>query len=211
MSLPKRSFLTGESIWIMNRQAELERKTTETAIRMQLDIDGTGQRNIATGIPFFDHMLNLFAAHGLFDLTVAAQGDIEIDGHHTVEDVGLCLGDAFSKALGDRKGINRYGHAVVPMDEALAEVTVDLSNRPYWYFDLPEALTYAGPFSATLTKEFLRAFATRCGMNLHVTVRYGENDHHIIEAVFKALGRAMREAVHTNPLISGVLSTKGVL
>lgn len=195
----------------MNRHAELERKTTETAIRIQLDIDGSGQRNIATGVPFFDHMLNLFCAHGLFDLTLAAQGDIEIDAHHTVEDVGLCLGDAFSQALGDRKGIQRYGHAVVPMDEALAEVTIDLSNRPYWHFDFPEAIAYAGAFSASLTKEFLRAFATRGGMNLHVTVRYGENDHHIIEAVFKALGRAMGEAVRRDPRFSGVPSTKGVL
>jgi imidazoleglycerol-phosphate dehydratase len=203
--------------WIGNtpmsytRRTELERKTSETAVRVQLDIDGTGQRSISTGIPFFDHMLNLFAAHGLFDLSLAAQGDIEIDFHHTVEDVGLCLGEAFSNALGDRKAICRYGHAVVPMDEALAEVTIDLSNRPFWHFDFPERLEYIGAFPAALAKEWLRAFATRCGMNLHVTIRYGENDHHIIEAVFKALGRALSQAVTLNPRITGVPSTKGSL
>lgn len=193
------------------RQSELERKTSETAVRVQLDIDGTGKRNISTGIPFFDHMLNLFAAHGLFDLTIAAQGDIDIDFHHTVEDVGLCLGEAFTKALGDRKGIQRYGHAVVPMDEALAEVTIDLSNRPFWHFDFPERLEYAGAFPAALAKEWLRAFATRGGMNLHVAIRYGENDHHIIEAVFKALGRALGQAVTLNPRITDIPSTKGSL
>jgi imidazoleglycerol-phosphate dehydratase len=195
----------------MNRISEIERKTNETAIQVRLNLDGRGECSVSTGVPFFDHMLSLFSAHGLFDLHIQGAGDIEIDYHHTVEDVGLCLGDAFDMALGDRKGIRRYGHAVIPMDETLASVTVDLSKRPYWKFDTPESLEYVGAFNLSLTKEFLRAFATRCGMNLHVHVRYGENEHHVMESIFKALGRSLDQASLEDPRISGVPSTKGVL
>lgn len=195
----------------MNRIGDIERKTAETDIQIHLNIDGKGDRTVSTGIPFFDHMLSLFAAHGFFDLHVTARGDIDIDYHHTVEDVGLCLGDAFDTALGDRKGIKRYGHAVVPMDETLAEVTIDLSKRPFWRFNTPEKLEYAGNFNLSLTKEFLRAFATRCGMNLHVNVFYGDNDHHVMEAIFKALGRSLDDASTHDSRIAGILSTKGSL
>jgi imidazoleglycerol-phosphate dehydratase len=156
-------------------------------------------------------MLSLFAAHGFFNLDITARGDIDIDYHHTVEDVGLCLGDAFDTALGDRNGIKRYGHAVVPMDETLAAVTIDLSKRPFWRFNTPEKLEYAGNFNLSLTKEFLRAFATRCGMNLHVNVFYGDNDHHVMEAIFKALGRSLDDASTHDSRITGILSTKGSL
>ncbi|MFZ3045465.1 MAG: imidazoleglycerol-phosphate dehydratase HisB [Desulfatirhabdiaceae bacterium] len=195
----------------MKRIADIERKTSETHIHIHLNMDGNGTRTISTGIPFFDHMLSLFAAHGFFDLDVNARGDIDIDYHHTVEDVGLCLGDAFDKALGDRKGIKRYGHAVVPMDETLAAVTIDLSKRPFCQINTPEKLEYTGPFNISLTKEFLRALATRCGMNLHVNVFYGENDHHVMEAIFKALGRSLDDASTRDLRIAGILSTKGSL
>lgn len=195
----------------MKRIADIERKTSETHIHIHLNMDGNGTRTISTGIPFFDHMLSLFSAHGFFDLDVTARGDIDIDYHHTVEDVGLCLGDAFDTALGDRKGIKRYGHAVVPMDETLAAVTIDLSKRPFCQINTPEKLEYTGLFNLSLTKEFLRAFATRCGMNLHVNVFYGENDHHVMEAIFKALGRSLDDASTGDSRIAGILSTKGSL
>lgn len=195
----------------MERISSVERKTAETAIGLELQIDGVGAPSIATGIPFFDHMLTLFAAHGFFDLTVKAQGDLEVDFHHTVEDVGLVLGDAFDQALGDRKGIRRYGHAVTPMDEVLTAVTVDLSKRPFLVYRLPKGSGAGGGFDTALAKEFFRAFATRGGMNLHVNVFYGENEHHIIESMFKALGRSMAEAVSRDDRIRSVHSTKGTL
>jgi imidazoleglycerol-phosphate dehydratase len=195
----------------MDRTAEVARKTKETVIEVKLDIDGQGKTEIGTGIPFFDHMLTLFGAHGFFDLYVYAKGDIDVDFHHTVEDVGLVLGDAWDRALGERKGIKRYGHAVTPMDEALCAVTIDLSKRPYLVYNLPEQGSCAGDSFVSLAKEFFRAFSTRGGMNLHINVDYGENEHHIIESVFKATGRSLDMASQIDPRIAGVLSTKGAL
>ncbi len=195
----------------MKRSASVERRTTETDIALTLGVDGTGQADISTGIPFFDHMLTLFAVHGLFDLTLNARGDLEVDGHHTVEDVGLVMGDALDQALADRRGIRRYGHAVVPMDEALAAVTVDLSRRPFLVYTPPEPRDRGGVFDVHLAKEFFRAFVNRGGLNLHIDIRYGENGHHMLEAVFKALGRSLDEAVAVDARISGVRSSKGSL
>jgi imidazoleglycerol-phosphate dehydratase len=196
----------------MERTATIIRQTLETDIRLTLNLDGTGKREISTGIGFFDHMLTLFAAHGFFDLSVQAVGDLHVDFHHTVEDVGLVLGDAFDRALGDRKGIRRYGHAVVPMDETLTDVTVDLSRRPFLVYRVP------GSFPASddhlgigLCKEFFRAFAVRAGMNLHIDVRYGENEHHILESMFKATARALDVAVRLDSRITDIHSTKGNL
>ena len=195
----------------MTRNAAVDRRTSETQISVTLNLDGKGTPDIATGIPFFDHMLTLFAAHGLFDLRVHANGDLAVDFHHTVEDVGIVLGDAFSKALGDRKGIRRYGHAVIPMDETLTAVTVDLSNRPFLVYHVPNPPDAGGAFSIYLAKEFFRAFANRAGMNLHINVFYGENEHHVIESVFKAMARALDTAVSLDERIGDVPSTKGVL
>jgi imidazoleglycerol-phosphate dehydratase len=193
------------------RSAKAERRTKETDIRISLTIDGQGQHDIDSGIPFFDHMLTLFAVHGFFDLTLSAKGDLEVDFHHTVEDIGLVLGETFGKALGDRAGIVRFGHAVTPMDDALAAVTVDLSNRPYLVFNPGLDLGSGTHFDAALTKEFFRAFTTRCGLNLHVNVSYGENEHHVLEAIFKATGRAISRAASVDSRIRGVRSTKGSL
>jgi imidazoleglycerol-phosphate dehydratase len=195
----------------MNRKSEICRKTKETVIDARLAIDGRGAYEITTGIPFFDHMLTLMAVHGFFDLVIHATGDIDVDYHHTVEDVGLVLGDAFDKALGDREGIQRYGHAVTPMDEAIAAVTIDLSKRPFFVFRMPPDHPRTGDSFTMLAKEFFRAFATRGGMNLHIDVGYGENEHHILEAVFKATGRALDAATLPDRRVSGVLSTKGSL
>ncbi len=193
------------------RVAEIDRKTGETEIQIRFNLDGTGTPDIATGIPFFDHMLTLFTVHGLFDLSVAARGDIEVDYHHTVEDVGLVLGDALDQALGDRKGISRYGSAVTPMDEVLTTVAVDLSRRPFLVYQVPHTGYGGGDFDVYLAKEFFRAFVNRSGMNLHINVAYGENQHHIIESVFKAAGRAMDQAAAFDPRITGVRSSKGML
>jgi imidazoleglycerol-phosphate dehydratase len=195
----------------MQRTARVERKTNETQISANLTLDGTGKHQVATGIGFFDHMLTLFSVHGLFDLKVEAAGDIEVDFHHTIEDVGLVLGDAVTKALGDRKGICRYGHAVIPMDDSLAQVAVDLSNRPYLVFRLPEKMPLQNGMDASLAIEFFRAVAQRAGMNLHIQVAYGENWHHMIEAVFKGFGRALRCAVALDSRMSAVPSSKGTL
>ncbi len=195
----------------MERIAEVTRKTTETDISVNLNLDGKTLPAVSTGIPFFDHMLTLFSVHGFFYLAVKAKGDLGVDFHHTVEDVGLVLGEAFDRALNDRKGIKRYGHAVTPMDDALAAVTVDLSNRPYLVFHVPEIHRPGTGFDFSLAKEFFRAFATKGGMNLHINVLYGENGHHIIEAVFKALGRALAQAVSMDGRIAHVRSTKGTL
>lgn len=195
----------------MSRKMSVERVTKETQIKLSLEIDGKGEAKICTSVPFLDHMLDLFARHGLFDLQVEAKGDIDIDFHHTVEDIGIVLGEAFKKALGEKKGIRRYGHAVVPMDETLASVTVDLSGRPYlvYHVDLPKVKI--GEFDVELAREFFQGFANTCGMNLHINVNYGSNVHHIIEACFKATARAMDQATQLDPRIEGVLSTKGKL
>jgi imidazoleglycerol-phosphate dehydratase len=201
----------GRGISVMERTAEIERKTKETSIRIVLKLGGSGKNEISSGIPFFDHMLTLFAVHGFFDLSIDAAGDIDVDFHHTIEDVGLVLGDAFDRALGDRKGIKRFGHAVTPMDDALASVAVDLSKRPFLVFNVPARPTSEGHAFTSLTKEFLRAFSNRCGMNLHVNVFYGDNEHHIIESIFKAVGRALGQAASFDGRIIDVRSSKGVL
>jgi len=195
----------------MSRKANIERKTKETQISITIDLDGTGMSDISTGIPFFDHMLTAFAVHGFFDLEIKAKGDIEVDLHHTVEDVGIVLGQAVFKALGNRKGIKRYGEGAVPMDEALSRVNVDLSNRPYLMYNIPEDIRSSTEFDAYLAKEFFRAFSVQGGMNLHINSLYGENEHHILESIFKACGRALNMAVKTDSSISGVLSSKGTL
>jgi imidazoleglycerol-phosphate dehydratase len=195
----------------MERISDTKRKTKETEISIKLNLNGKGKHEIVSGIPFLDHMLTLFTVHGFFDLFLKAKGDLEVDFHHTVEDIGLVLGDVFTQALGDRKGIKRFGHAVTPMDDALASVTVDLSNRPFLIFNVP-SLTHSGiAFNISLAKEFFRSFAVRGGMNLHVNVFYGENDHHILESIFKAAGRAMDQATSFDERISGVRSSKGKL
>ena len=193
------------------RTAAVERKTKETQVRIEFDIEGNGTHHISTGVPFFDHMLTLFAVHGFFNLSIDARGDIEVDYHHTVEDVGIVFGDALNQALGDRKGIVRYGHAVTPMDDALTAVTIDLSNRPFLVYNMDCPKLTAGPFDISLTKEFFRAFATRGGLNLHINLFYGENEHHIIESVFKAAGRALDQASAFDERINTVRSSKGAL
>ncbi len=195
----------------MARKAKIERKTSETDIRILLDLDGTGKGKIATTIPFLDHMLTLMARHGLFDLTVRASGDTDVDDHHLVEDLGICLGKAFREALTDKEGINRYGSATVPMDESLAAVHIDLSGRSYLVYDVKFDSRKIKTFDLALIREFLKAFADQGGMTLHVNVMYGKNNHHIVEAIFKALARALREAVTLNVRVRGVLSTKGSL
>lgn len=195
----------------MIRSAEVKRKTKETDIHITLCIDGNGKYSISTGIPFFNHMLTLFAAHGLFDLSIDAKGDIDVDYHHTVEDVGLVLGDALDKALGDRKGIKRYGNATVPMDDALCGVSIDLSRRPFLVYHIAQKTNDCSDFDISLTKEFFRAFATRAGMNLHINVPYGENEHHVIESIFKATAKAIDQATCFDERLTDVNSTKGTL
>lgn len=195
----------------MDRKSSVDRKTKETEISIKLNLNGSGKPEISTGIPFFDHMLTLFTVHGFFDLSIHAKGDIEVDFHHTVEDVGLVLGDAFDQALGDRKGINRYGNAVIPMDDALSDVTIDLSNRPFLVYNVSPFLGAECNCFVPVAKEFFRAFAIRGGMNLHINVSYGENDHHIIESIFKAMGRALDQATSFDIRITDVHSTKGTL
>lgn len=196
----------------MTRTASIQRDTKETQISLSFSIDGTGQSSLKTDVPFMDHMLDLFTKHGQFDLSVDANGDVEIDDHHTTEDIGICLGQALREALGDKRGIKRYGSAFVPMDEALAQVVVDLSNRPHLEFrgELPS--TKVGTFDTENVHEFLWKFALEARMNLHVIVHYGRNTHHIIEAIFKALARALDEATMVDPRMEGKLpSTKGML
>lgn len=193
------------------RTAQLSRDTSETGIRIRLLLEGSGKGEISTGIGFFDHMLDLFARHGLFDMEVKATGDLHVDYHHTVEDVGICVGEAFRRAVGDKKGIRRYGFASVPMDEALASVTLDLSGRPYLVYANPLDERSAGTFALDLVPVFLQALADKGGINLHVIVHCGRNPHHAAEAVFKALGRALRQAVELDPRVEGIPSTKGVL
>lgn len=193
------------------RVARVERKTRETEILLQLNVDGCGETAIDTTIPFFNHMLEAAGRHGLLDLRVSARGDTDVDLHHTVEDVGICLGKAFHEALGDKRGIRRFGTAYVPMDEALAAVHVDVSGRPYFSYNVPFAKGRIGTFDLDLLKDFFRAFAMNAMLNLHVNLHYGENLHHIAEALFKAFGRALAEAARMDPRIEGVLSTKGSL
>lgn len=193
------------------RIGEISRKTSETEISLTLNLDGRGWYSINTGVPFLDHMLNLWTKHGFFDLELIARGDIEIDDHHTVEDIGICLGLALERALGAKTGIKRYGTAFVPMDEALAMVSLDLSGRSFLAMEAPIPCSKVGNFDTELVEEFLRALAHNAKMTLHVRLLAGVNAHHIIEAIFKALGQALREAVTTDPRVEGVLSTKGLL
>lgn len=195
----------------MARTSRIERKTTETQVKVELNLDGQGKAEINTGIAFLDHMLTLFCVHGGFDLDVQAKGDLEVDYHHTVEDVALVLGEAVSTALDDRFGIRRYGFAVTPMDDALSEVAIDLSNRPFLVYRLPSVLESVGCFDRGLAKEFFRAFAVKGGMNLHINVKYGENEHHVLESIYKSVGRSLKEAVSIDADRSGVRSSKGVL
>lgn len=194
-----------------SRTATIERSTAETDISLSLTIDGSGKSSISTGVGFLDHMLTLFSVHGSFDLSVSATGDLEVDDHHTVEDIGICLGQAFYNGLGDKGGINRYGFSYVPMDETLARVVVDFSNRPYLHYGVDLSDQKVGTFDTILAKEFLRALALHGGMTLHVDLVHGENAHHIIEAVFKALGRAVNEATALREGSTTVLSSKGSL
>lgn len=199
---------TGEG---MARKARVERKTSETNIRILLDLDGTGKGRIDTTIPFLDHMLTLTARHGLFDLTVKGSGDTDVDDHHLVEDIGICLGRAFREALAGKQGISRYGSATVPMDESLASVHLDVSGRSCLVYDAKFGTRRIKTFDLALIREFFQAFADAGGITLHVRVLYGKNNHHMAEAIFKAFARALREAVAVNTRIRGVLSTKGTL
>lgn len=195
----------------MSRTAEVTRKTGETDIQIKLDLDGSGVCDIDTGVPFFDHMLNAFGRHGQFDLTVHAMGDVEVDAHHTVEDTGIVLGEAFCQALGDKAGITRFADSTIPMDETLVMAAVDISGRGQAYCDLPLPTERVGSFDTGLAVEFLYAFARDAKLTLHVRELAGENSHHIIEAAFKATGRAMRFACEMDPSVKGVPSTKGTL
>ena len=193
------------------RVARVERKTKETEIQIELGLDGRGHYQIATGIAFFDHMLESFARHALFDLEVKAQGDVEVDLHHTVEDVGIALGQALRNALGSAEGIRRFGACVLPMAESKVEVAVDVSNRPYLVYRVELANDRVGDFDATLTEDFMYAFSQNAGLDLHIDKRYGRSPHHVVEAVFKGVARALREAVSIDPRESGLPTVKGAL
>lgn len=195
----------------MMRQAVKERKTLETAVSVSIGLDGSGKADIATGVGFFDHMLTLLAKHGFLDLQVKAQGDLQVDCHHTVEDCGIVLGEALKAAVGDKSGIHRYGSCFIPMDEALAQVVLDFSGRPYLVFEAEIPKITLGNYDTEITEEFFRAVAVASGMTLHIRVLYGKNVHHIIEAVFKAFARALAEAVAADPRVQGVMSSKGAL
>jgi imidazoleglycerol-phosphate dehydratase len=194
-----------------NRSAQLERKTKETRVRVSLDLDGAGKCTAKTGVGFFDHMLDLLSRHSLIDLDIAAEGDLQVDAHHTVEDVGIVLGSALEKSLGDKRGIYRYGWATVPMDETLASVALDLSGRPAFVYRVQYAGPTIGTFPVELVEEFFKSVATAAKMNLHINVPYGTNNHHIAEAIFKATAKALRQAVSLDPRNSDVPSTKGTL
>jgi imidazoleglycerol-phosphate dehydratase len=193
------------------RRAAVERTTNETAVQLELVLDGTGKSQIQTSLPFLDHMLTLLAKHGFFDLTIQAKGDTEIDDHHTVEDVGIVLGDALKQALAGREGIRRFGWALVPLDESLAQVTVDLSGRPFLVYRVELSQRRIKSFDLGLFEDFFQAFVAHGGLNLHINLLYGRNPHHIMEAVFKALAKALDQATALDQRISGVLSTKGKL
>ena len=194
-----------------NRTALIERNTSETKIRLSINLDGSGKSNIQTGIGFFDHMLHSFARHGFFDLDVKVDGDLHVDCHHTIEDVGIVLGQTIGKALGDKKSIRRFGNMILPMDETLVLCSMDISGRPYLYFDIPFTVEKVGTFDTEMVKEFFYAVSYSCGMNLHFKYFHGSNNHHLIEAAFKAFARALDEATAIDPRIDGVLSTKGTL
>jgi imidazoleglycerol-phosphate dehydratase len=193
------------------RKATIDRKTRETEVRVAIDLDGSGQYEVATGLPFFDHMLESFAKHGLFDLRLSAKGDLQVDSHHTIEDVGITLGQAFRQALGSAEGIRRYGAALLPMAESKIEVAVDVSNRPYLVYKIELANTRIGDFDASLTEDFLYAFSQSAGLDLHVELRYGKNPHHVVEAVFKGVARALRGAIERDARVRGLPSVKGAL
>jgi imidazoleglycerol-phosphate dehydratase len=194
-----------------SRAAEIVRKTKETEIELAVDLDGSGRSDVRSGVGFLDHMLDLFARHSLIDLKVVCRGDTHVDDHHTTEDIGICLGSAIDKALGDRAGIRRYGHMVLPMDETLVTVAVDLGGRPYWAWQAPMPAPKIGTFDSELVADFWQAVATQGRMNLHVLLHYGRNTHHVAEAIFKASARALRAAVERDPRNPGVPSTKGSL
>jgi imidazoleglycerol-phosphate dehydratase len=193
------------------RTAEIARKTNETDIKLSFALDGTGQTSLETDVPFLNHMLDLFTKHGQFDLKVDARGDVDIDDHHTVEDIGICLGHTIREALGDKRGIKRYANVFIPMDEALAQVVIDVSNRPHFEYRAAYPAQTVGSFHTEMVEEFLWKLALEARITLHVIVHYGRNTHHMIEAVFKALGRALDEATSIDPRVQGVPSTKGVL
>ena len=193
------------------RKAEVRRKTKETSVVLKLNLDGSGKQSIKTGIPFFDHMLSLLAYHSRMDLSLMAKGDISVDAHHTVEDVGICLGDGIRKALGEAKGIQRYGAATIPMDETLVSVAIDLSMRPYLVFQMKLRRSKIGTFDPELVEEFFKALCNHARITLHINLLYGRNSHHMVEAVFKGFGRALRETVSFDPRSSLVPSTKGIL
>ncbi len=195
----------------MSRVGDVRRTTGETDVRVRLELDGTGTADISTGVGFFDHMLTLLARHGLFDLTVEATGDLETGSHHTVEDVRITLGQALSSALGDRSGVERYGQALIPMDECLAQAAIDISGRPFLALDAPLPVTTIGGFETDLLGEFLRGLSNHAMLTLHLRILAGENPHHVIEAAFKSLARALSAAVARNPRVTGVPSTKGSL
>lgn len=195
----------------MARKAEIYRKTTETEVSMKLDLDGTGQGKISTTVAFMDHMLSLFARHGLMDLTINGRGDTQVDDHHLVEDIGICLGDAVKKALGDKKGIHRYGSAMIPMDESLCSLVMDISGRPYLIYNVEFKSKKSDKFDYSLLREFFKSFSDHSGITLHINLLYGRNNHHIAEAIFKALALALRNAVTIHGRIKGILSTKGSL
>src|SRR5688572_27958855 len=195
----------------MPRTAKIERSTRETQIRLELNLDGSGTGSWQTGVGFLDHMLELFTRHGAFDLKVEAKGDLQVDQHHTVEDVGICLGQALKQALGDKAGIRRYGHFTLPMEETLATVAIDLSGRHYLVFQAEFPTPRIGDFDSQLVEDFWQAVAANCLCNLHVVVHHGRNSHHISEAIFKAAARALRMAVEPDPRLTGVPSTKGTL
>lgn len=193
------------------RVGKAERRSNETSVKVEIKLEGQGLARIDTGIGFFDHMLSILAVHGGFDLTVECAGDLHVDGHHTVEDVGIVLGRAFAQALGDKMGISRYGTAFVPMDESLAMVSLDISGRTYLHYETPPLAPMVGNFDTQLAEEFFRAFSNQCGVTLHVRVLYGKNTHHILEAAFKAFARALRQAVALDNNGDKVLSTKGII
>ncbi len=195
----------------MDRKASVSRKTKETEIFIRFDIDGKGKTNISTGIPFFDHMLTAFAVHGFFDIEIKAKGDLDVDYHHTIEDIGLVLGQALSKIIENKKQIARFGDSCIPMDEALSRVTIDLSNRPYLVYHIPEDCKTKGKFDIYLAKEFFQAFCVQGAFNLHINSFYGVNEHHVLESIFKAFGRSLHMATRMNNRISGALSSKGTL
>ena len=195
----------------MDRSAEISRQTKETKIRLSLNLDGSGKTSATTGVGFFDHMLDLLGRHSLIDLNVSAEGDLQVDPHHTVEDVGIVLGQALEKALGDKRGILRYGWASVPMDETLANVAIDLSGRPAFVFNAKFTGELIGAFPVELVEEFWKSVATNAKMNLHVNVPYGTNNHHIAEAIFKAFAKAIRQGIESDPRNPGIPSTKGLL